>query len=98
MVSNGNVTGLVDRLEQQRQVVRVPHRTDRRASRVRLTEGGRRVLLVMAAVHQDWIKEAFARLAPEDGPALVEPLACVEIAVLAVLPAMGGVCRMRRGS
>lgn len=84
MVSNGNVTGLMDRLEQQRQVVRVPHRTDRRASRVRLTEGGRRVLLPMAAAHQDWMKEAFARLAPEDGPALMAALACVEIAVLAV--------------
>lgn len=86
MVSNGNVTGLVDRLEAQRQVVRMPDPTDRRAARVRLTEGGRRAFLMMAEAHQGWIKEAFADLPPEDAPALMAALARMKESVRKVTP------------
>ena len=40
MVSNGNVTGIVDRLVSEGLLVRVPVENDRRASIVRLTEAG----------------------------------------------------------
>ena len=41
-VSNGNVTGIVDRLADDGLLVRVPVPGDRRASLVRLTQRGRR--------------------------------------------------------
>ena len=86
MVSNGNVTGLVQRLEEQGQVVRAPHPTDRRAARVRLTADGRRAFGVMADAHQGWIREAFAGLDPGDGPALMEALARMKVSVRKVTP------------
>lgn len=42
LVTSGNLTGIVDRLEQQRLVERCPDGTDRRVIRVALTEKGRR--------------------------------------------------------
>ena len=75
MVSNGNVTGLVERLAAQGQMERLPHPTDGRAATVRLTPDGRRRFAVMAAAHEGWIAEAFAGLAPGDLPALMGGLA-----------------------
>jgi DNA-binding MarR family transcriptional regulator len=75
MVSNGNVTGLVERLVALGQVERTPHPADRRAATVRLTRAGRAAFAVMAAAHEQWIAEAFARLDPADGPALMAGLA-----------------------
>ena len=75
MVSNGNVTGLVERLAAQGQVERLPHPTDRRAATVRLTLEGRRRFAEMAAAHEGWIAGAFADLAPGDVPALMGALA-----------------------
>lgn len=86
MVSNGNVTGLVDRLEQQDQVTRTPDPADRRAARVRLTPAGRTAFLAMAEAHQGWIREAFAGLAPSDGPALMDALARMKHSVRKVTP------------
>lgn len=43
LVTSGNLTGIVDRLEQQRLVQRLPDEHDRRVSRVALTERGRRL-------------------------------------------------------
>ena len=40
-VSNGNVTGIVDRLVEDRQALRVPVPGDRRAMKVQLTPDGR---------------------------------------------------------
>jgi DNA-binding MarR family transcriptional regulator len=62
MVSNGNVTGLVDRLVAQGLVDRRPSPTDRRAQYVSLTTEGRRAFRVMARANADWIGEVFAGL------------------------------------
>ena len=43
LVTSGNLTGIVDRLEQQRLVQRRPDERDRRVIRVALTERGRRL-------------------------------------------------------
>ena len=56
-VSNGNVTGLVDRLVEDGLVRREAVRGDRRSSRVRLTETGRRDFEEMAALHEVWVDE-----------------------------------------
>lgn len=54
-VSNGNVTGLVDRLVDEDLVQRVPVAGDRRAMKVRLTERGSEQFAVQAAAHSRWI-------------------------------------------
>lgn len=54
-VSNGNVTGIVDRLVDEGHVVRVRMQGDRRASVVRLTAEGRAEFTRQAAAHAAWI-------------------------------------------
>jgi DNA-binding MarR family transcriptional regulator len=66
-VSNGNITGLVERLVQDGLAYRVAVENDRRATRVRLTHLGRQLIARMQADHADWIDAQFVRL---DGPAL----------------------------
>ncbi len=56
-VSNGNVTGIVDRLVQEGRVERIPVPGDRRAMQVRLTDKGRTDFEQMAEVHEHWINE-----------------------------------------
>ncbi len=55
LVSNGNVTGIVDRLVSDGFVVRAQRDGDRRTSFVRLTAKGRAAFAVMSAAHEGWI-------------------------------------------
>jgi len=66
MVSNGNVTGLVERLVADRLIARKPAPNDRRAQIVRLTPAGRRAFRAMARAHEGWILEIFSDLRPSD--------------------------------
>ena len=56
-VSNGNVTGIVDRLVQECLVERATEDTDRRAFRIKLTVQGQSVFNAQAQAHADWINE-----------------------------------------
>lgn len=56
-VSNGNVTGIVDRLEQEGQVSRIAMAGDRRATLVRLTPAGRDQFAALAAEHEGWVDD-----------------------------------------
>ena len=65
MVSNGNVTGLAQRLKADGLIEHLPG-ADRRVQRVRLTAVGRRRFAAMAAAHEHWIETLLAGLsAPE---------------------------------
>lgn len=66
MVSNGNVTGLVDRLVQEELIERQVTENDRRAVRVCMTDAGRIVFSEMAAAHGDWISELLGELSEND--------------------------------
>jgi DNA-binding MarR family transcriptional regulator len=66
LVSNGNVTQLVQKLAKDGLVRIAPSPADRRASIVRLTVGGRAEFSRLAAAHHDWID---ALLADMDGEA-----------------------------
>src|ERR1700754_4949417 len=66
MVSNGNVTGLVERLVADGLIPRKPAPNDRRVQIVRLTAAGRRAFRAMARAHEGWIAEIFAHLKPSD--------------------------------
>jgi DNA-binding MarR family transcriptional regulator len=75
MVSNGNLTGLVERLVASGHLVRRASDTDRRAQVITLSDLGRRDFRAMAAEHQGWIAAMLADLAPGDREALAALLA-----------------------
>ena len=56
-VSNGNVTGIVDRLVEDRYVERVPVADERRAMLVRLTSAGEAEFTRQAKAHEGWVNE-----------------------------------------
>lgn len=78
MVSNGNVTGLVERLVAQGLVDRQVAANDRRSHLVKLTAEGRRTFRAMAAAHEIWIAEIFGDLAAGERAALMQLLAKVK--------------------
>ncbi len=55
MVSNGNVTGIIDRLVTDKLVTRQAPADDRRAIIVRLTPHGLKEFTAMAKAHQSWV-------------------------------------------
>lgn len=75
MVSNGNMTGLVDRLVEQGLLRRRPSPTDRRAQIVSLTPEGRRFFRTMARVNAQWVGEIFSGLSSQDIATLMPLLA-----------------------
>lgn len=64
-VSNGNVTGIVDRLTQQGLVKRTAVDGDRRALRICLTERGMQEFERQAAAHKQWIDELLQDVSPD---------------------------------
>ena len=75
MVSNGNVTGLAERLVEQGLLDRRASPNDRRAQIVSLTAEGRRAFRTMARTHEDWIAEIFAGLGADEVETLMSLLA-----------------------
>src|ERR1044072_8385882 len=68
MFSNGNFTGLVERLVESGHLDRRTSETDRRVQVIRLTKSGRAEFRRMAAEHQTWVVDLFAALTPEEVP------------------------------
>ncbi|MEH6676882.1 MarR family winged helix-turn-helix transcriptional regulator [Phenylobacterium sp.] len=64
MVSNGNVTGLVDRLVENGHVARRALPADKRVQVISLTPEGRSEFARMAIEHEAWIAEMFAGVSP----------------------------------
>jgi DNA-binding MarR family transcriptional regulator len=62
MVSNGNITGLVERLASESLIARAPAPGDRRRSRVKLTPAGKRAFDGMTPTHERWIDDLLAGL------------------------------------
>lgn len=62
LVSNGNVTGIVDRLEADGLAERTSRAGDRRATIVRLTPPGSERFTEMAEAHEAWISELLGKL------------------------------------
>ncbi|WP_420409862.1 MarR family winged helix-turn-helix transcriptional regulator [Hoeflea sp.] len=73
-VSNGNVTGIVDRLVEDGVLVRVPVDHDRRATTVRLTNSGREQFAAMAARHEAWIDDMLGGIDIEEIRAMSDQL------------------------
>ena len=74
LVSNGNVTGIVDRLESDGLVQRARRNGDRRTSIVRLTGAGLNTFRRMAAAHERWVGELLAGVSRSDAQQLAAML------------------------
>ncbi len=70
MVSNGNITGIIDNLERDGFVERILLPEDRRARKVRLTDKGRVAFDQMALTHESWINDWLSSLSGEEQQAL----------------------------
>lgn len=66
MVSNGNLTGLVERLVASGHLDRRTSESDRRAQVVSLTDLGHAEFRAMAAEHEVWIADLFSDLSRKD--------------------------------
>jgi len=75
MVSNGNVTGLVERLVESGHLDRRTSDTDGRVQVIRLTKAGRAEFRKMAAEHETWIAGMFSDLNPKEIRELMRLLA-----------------------
>jgi DNA-binding MarR family transcriptional regulator len=74
LVSNGNVTGIIDRLVNDRLVARRPAADDRRALLVRLTPKGAAQFATIARVHQEWVDRMLADLGGEEAEFIIRHL------------------------
>ena len=74
LVSNGNVTGIVDRLVAEGLVQRGQRNGDRRTSIVRLTRSGKDSFKAMAAAHERWVGELLADVTKSDARQLTSML------------------------
>ncbi len=80
MVSNGNVTGIVDRLVTDGTVERVAVDGDRRASRVKLTKTGLGEFTRQANAHGGWVDRIFAKMDADSAKTVTELLEKVNFA------------------
>ncbi len=83
MVSNGNVTGIIDRLAADKIVLRQAPATDRRSYIVRLTPKGASQFAVVAKAHEGWVDELLASFDAAEAEELIQQL--------------GGLAMARRG-
>lgn len=69
-VSNGNVTGIVDRLTEEGLTLRVAVPGDKRAQVARLTPRGQAAFADLASQHESWVDDLLSELSAEDARAL----------------------------
>jgi DNA-binding MarR family transcriptional regulator len=84
-VTARNVTGLVDALQRDGLVERLPHPTDRRATLVRLTPAGERLSVELLTEQRDALAELLGELPEADQRRLLQALESLR-AVLARHP------------
>jgi len=77
-VSNGNVTGIVDRLVEDGLIVRVAVPGDRRAYLVRLTRRGVAEFEAMAGANEIWVNEMLSGLTAAECATLISLLSRVD--------------------
>lgn len=73
-VSNGNVTGIVDRLVNEGLLARAKDQGDGRAFRIKLTSSGLSAFNAQARAHEIWINELLDDVAPQEADALSSQL------------------------
>jgi len=86
LVSNGNITGLVQTLVRDGDVILATAPGDRRAAVVTLTPAGRARFKAMAVAHHGWIEAMFAGLSPNDNAQLLTLLGTLKTSIAAASP------------
>ena len=81
MVTNGNITGLADRLEADGLIVRENLDGDRRVTVAKLTKQGRDTFAVMAKAHEGWLREMLGDVDEETLALVLSELATVKRSV-----------------
>jgi DNA-binding MarR family transcriptional regulator len=74
IVSNGNVTGIVDRLVADKLVARKPSPDDRRSFLVRLTPKGEAQFETVARAHQQWIDKMLSDFDGAEAETIIQHL------------------------
>ncbi len=74
MVSPGNITSVIKRLEEDGLILRTQNPDDRRESIVQMTPLGREKFTEMAAAHEEWIRNLTGGLNPSDVKSLLNLL------------------------
>jgi DNA-binding MarR family transcriptional regulator len=74
VVSNGNVTGIVDRLVADRLVARQLSPNDRRSFLVRLTPKGQTEFAAVARAHEQWIDKMLSEFDGAEAETIIEHL------------------------
>ena len=73
-VSNGNITGIIDRLVKEGYVIRVAIEGDRRSNLVKLTNKGIRQFEEYAGAHEAWINIMLKNVSEQDSHILIDLL------------------------
>lgn len=81
MVTNGNVTGLVDRLEADGIIRRDSAEGDRRVTVARLTDKGADIFAAMAEAHEGWLRDMLADVDERTVGLLMQQLGAVKASV-----------------
>ena len=74
IVSNGNVTGIVDRLVADKLVARQPSPDDRRSFLVRLTPRGQAEFATIARAHEQWIDKMLSEFDAAEAETIIQHL------------------------
>ena len=74
MVSNGNVTGIINRLDEEGFVERKPLEEDRRTFVAKLSPEGKKRFRKMAKAHETWIDHMYASLSDGEIQELMDSL------------------------
>jgi DNA-binding MarR family transcriptional regulator len=81
MVTNGNVTGLVERLEGDGLIVRETPDGDRRVTVAKLTPKGEDFFGTMAKAHEGWLRDMMADVEPAAIKVLLDDMSLIKISV-----------------
>ena len=74
VVSNGNITGVVDRLEREDYLTRIRSDEDRRVQYIELTSQGKKRFKKIAIDHEKWVSDIFADLSQDQISELISLL------------------------
>ena len=81
MVSNGNVTGIIDRLVAEKMVQRQAPAEDRRSFIVRLTPKGANQFASIAKAHETWVDELLEEFGATEAQAVIEHLDGLDVRI-----------------
>lgn len=86
LVSNGNITGLIQTLIRDGDVEMATAPGDRRTAIVTLTDVGRARFRIMAAAHHDWVESMFAGLSRSEKAQMLALLETLKSSIAAAGP------------